>query len=375
MDSWIIAGVVLVVCAVAGWLIYRRLHKPTPKSSTVIGAVRNVRIYSAGLFTGSPSFAFVWDPPSSGAGPGYDIAYAYTITDPSGAKTSAQAQKSAIAPLPSPLKDGTYSISVTASNQFGSGPSATGSSDLSLRPGAVTGITLVPATNDQPQNYFKWNRAADGLDADAPVSYAVKLTDPKGVSTTGQTQGPAWPIPQPAVNGTYAIKITPSNKYGQGPSATGQGAVVVFSITNTSANWVANSSAPGAYTLQLSADVTGFESGDRITVEPQYPDGSPVIMQGGCSALPLSTTCTSTGSGTSRCVATTAPTYGVDPSKVPACSAFPTADRASRGKAFNLVFRALSPTAGSSQPTPATVPSKFPGSSTPASVSNIRMSQ
>jgi hypothetical protein len=97
-------------------LIYRRLHQPTPKSSTVIGAVRNVRIYSAGLFTGSPSFAFVWDPPNSGAGPGYDIAYAYTITDPSGAKTSAQAQMSAIAPLPTPLKDGTYSISVTASN-------------------------------------------------------------------------------------------------------------------------------------------------------------------------------------------------------------------------------------------------------------------
>ncbi|ELR17013.1 uncharacterized protein ACA1_020490 [Acanthamoeba castellanii str. Neff] len=167
-----------------------------------------------------------------------------------------------------------------------------------------------------------------GLDSDAPVSYTVKLTDPKGVSTTGQTQGPAWPIPQPAMNGTYAIQITPSNKYGQGPSATGQGAVVVFSITGTSANW-------------LSADVTGYESGDRITVEPQYPDGSPVIMQGGCSALPLSTTCTSMGSGTSRCVAATAPTYGVDPSK----------------------------------PTPATVASKFPRSSTPASMSNIHMSQ
>jgi hypothetical protein len=45
--AWIVAGVVLVVCVVAGWLICRRsVHKPTPKSCTVIGAVRNVRIYS-----------------------------------------------------------------------------------------------------------------------------------------------------------------------------------------------------------------------------------------------------------------------------------------------------------------------------------------
>jgi hypothetical protein len=69
----------------------------------------------------------------------------------------------------------------------------------------------VPATSDQPQNYFKWNRAADGLDSDAPVSYTVKLTDPKGASTAGQTLDPALPIPQPAMNGTYVIQITTSN--------------------------------------------------------------------------------------------------------------------------------------------------------------------
>jgi hypothetical protein len=38
MDSWIVAGVVLVVCLVAGWLIYHRLRKLTGPGTGFVGA-------------------------------------------------------------------------------------------------------------------------------------------------------------------------------------------------------------------------------------------------------------------------------------------------------------------------------------------------
>jgi hypothetical protein len=51
--------------------------------------------------------------------------------------------------------------------------------------------------------------------------------------------------------------------------------VVVFSITGTSAYWVVTSCAPGAYTLQLSADVTGYGAAIGSPSSRSIPTAAP----------------------------------------------------------------------------------------------------
>jgi hypothetical protein len=145
--------VVVIMSAVIGWVIDKRTHGKSSQSDTLMGSVRNVRLEPhdafVSAFYGQPhsaGFVFTWDPPTNGSGAGYSMSYRYSITDPSGNKTPQATVGSNVAFLPMPLKDGTYAIIIAASNQFGTGPSATfnGTLDLKPQPFPANAIRYVP---------------------------------------------------------------------------------------------------------------------------------------------------------------------------------------------------------------------------------------
>lgn len=246
---WGLLLFVLVAAALGLGGLY--LYNST-KPEGLITAVKNARIVTS-LASGGGT-AFVWDPPAQGSGPAYTVTYDWTVVGPDGSTVVASGKKQTDrrAPLPQPLADGTYTLTVSASNQFGTGPAAKATGSLQLRPSAP-GNVVYHGNESKRGFYFSWDAASNGQDSSATVSYDWAITYPSGKVITGSTQSlETGDFPAPVTSGTYSVKVTAKNKYGQSAkSVTGTGTIGSVKISADNPTFApAGDSLPNLFTIK-----------------------------------------------------------------------------------------------------------------------------
>lgn len=141
MNWWIITGLTLFVVFVVAItiVVVVKMFKKKEKNNTNTNLPNKSNItfrasYVPGISTGtSVSYNFIWSPPTSGYGPGYNFFYSYQLKNPKGdvILKSDNTQQTLVS-IPSPYISGTYEIDVIGNNQFGKGPSSKASGNISL---------------------------------------------------------------------------------------------------------------------------------------------------------------------------------------------------------------------------------------------------
>ncbi|ELR17012.1 uncharacterized protein ACA1_020480 [Acanthamoeba castellanii str. Neff] len=374
--------VVVIVFAVIGWVIYKRTHGKSSQSDTLIGSVRNVRLEPhdafVSAFYGQPhtaGFVFTWDPPTNGSGAGYSMSYSYSITDPSGDKTPQATVGSNVAFLPTPLKDGTYAITIAASNQFGTGPSATFNGTLDLKPQPFP-ANAIRVSHPTTGYYFERDAVPTSEDAMASVSYVSTITDPSGKQYHSESAATRIGLPQPIVSGRYQLDLYAKNEYSDNATITGSTNIAKLAVRSVSARWVASSANDGAYALNASAIIENLPAATTPHFSLSYPDGSGVYLAPGtCGTFSnVASTCSPNSDGIQTCASDMQPVYGSpNLSSLLACTAIGMTNKSMRNMPVNLKVDVVPQNAliALASMTMGTV---FPGTA-PARVTNGRIAQ
>jgi hypothetical protein len=377
-SSYILSFVVIAAMAAIGYFVYRKMRKPT-KPSVVLGTVRDVQFvraqqsrsdaFSEGRFVSygiaDELFEFTWSPPATGASTGYTVTYTYTLRDPAGNVSAKQTTSQTKAPLPTPLQEGDYTITVYASNQFGDGPSTTATGSTHLTPGSVSGIALqTPFISPSDSYSFVWSAAPPGAASlPAQISYKYVITDPTGKQSTGTTSQTTVDLPLPVVSGTYSISVQAVNQFGAGSAATFSGLVKLMDIQSFAAQWRPFGGSHNASQLQLVASVSNMTADDTMDLSLNYSDGSPVYANV-CGAITnKQIDCTAPdASGSRQCYFTLA--YDADPSYTAPCAKFDLRNNplAVRGGQITATLQPVSSNANEQLAPKSKITTRIPGS-------------
>lgn len=363
----LIVVIFIIAIAVGGYYVYDTYFNPNTDGSA--SRVQNTRLTILGDGPAGKQFAFSWDPPKNGSGVGYQLTYAYTITDPAGKATSAQGQTQALAVIPTPYLDGTYKISVTASNQFGPGPAATATGVLNLKPrpfpnNAVRYVAPGGSvSHPTPGYYFEWDPVAPGDDPTATVSYVTLLVDPAGKQYKNEGAATKLSLPQPVANGLYRMNVYAKNQYGMNAPANGSTTIALLKVRSAQVQWVPSTANDGSYTMKATTVVENMPSSTAPTFSLNHPDGTPVsLAPGSCGFYGNEgSTCSANPDGSQTCVNVLQPVYGApDLTKLPSCTAVEPTGKSLRNMPVNLKVDVV-PQNAFDTPASLTVGTTFPG--------------
>ncbi|BBI30366.1 hypothetical protein QKT49_gp397 [Acanthamoeba castellanii medusavirus] len=366
--AFLIIVIFIIALSVGGYYVYQTYFNPSNDASA--SRVQNTRLTILADGATGKQFAFSWDPPKNGSGAGYQLTYAYTITDPNGGVTNRSGQTQALAPIPTPYIDGSYKITVTAANQFGAGPAATATGTLNLKPRpfpATNAIRYVApggsVDHPTPGYYFEWDPVSPGDDATATVTYSALLIDPTGKQY--KTEGAATKVsmPQPVINGAYRVSVYAKNQYGMNRPADGSTTIALLKVRSAQVQWVPSAANDGSYAMKATTIVENMPSPTTPLFSLIHPDGTPVpLAPGSCGYYGNEgSTCSTNSDGSQTCTNVMQPIYGApNLSSLSACTAIEPTGKSMRNMPVNLKVDVI-PQNALVSPASLTVGTTFPG--------------